>query len=170
MEFVLCPRKKKEKSAPTLSVKTQNRRSPDITKFSCILILYGLTGKNLLDLKKCILDISWKLVRLDLYAAGCGCCCWCEPSAVVHCTLQVRAAASVQDAGRPVPGRGNRDPRPTAPLTRLLDRPGTSHQGPPGLRSPLNNCERKSSSSSSSSFICIKLKTRRTQTLHFNQH
>jgi len=38
-----------------LSVKTQNRRSPDITKFACILILYGLTRKNLLDLK----NVSW---------------------------------------------------------------------------------------------------------------
>jgi len=36
--------------------------------FTRVLILYGLSCKNCLDfLKICILDISWKLIRLDLY-------------------------------------------------------------------------------------------------------
>ena len=50
----------------TLATKCQqktfflNRRSSDITNFTCILILYGLSRENLLELKKCVLDISWK--------------------------------------------------------------------------------------------------------------
>ena len=31
-------------------------------------LFYGLSRKSLLEFKKCILDISWKLVRLDLYS------------------------------------------------------------------------------------------------------
>jgi len=37
-----------------------------VTNFICNLILYGLFCKYLLEFKECILDISWKLVRLDL--------------------------------------------------------------------------------------------------------
>jgi len=43
-------------------LKLKNWRSSDITNFTFILILYGLSCKNLLEYLK---NVSWILVRLD---------------------------------------------------------------------------------------------------------
>jgi len=42
-------------------LRLKNRRSSDIINFTCMLILYSLSRKNLMEFfKNCILDISWK--------------------------------------------------------------------------------------------------------------
>ena len=55
-------------SLPSIcQLKVKNRMSSDITNFTCILLLHGLSSKKSFGFFKCVLDMSWKLLRLDLY-------------------------------------------------------------------------------------------------------